>query len=150
MGGELVNSSSPVKSYTEQFNEHFPVYLAIGMTFDQYWNDDCTLVRHYRKADEIRKDRINAEAWLQGAYIYEAFCDVSPVLHAFAKNGTRPNPYPAKPYALNELQAKVKKEEDEKQERVAAAEGFARFAEAFNRKRRERGELNGNAGRTGN
>lgn len=36
-------------------------------------------------------------AWLHGLYIYEAFCDVSPILRAFSK-AKKPNPYPDKPY----------------------------------------------------
>lgn len=144
MGGELVNSSSPAPSYTDQFYEHFPLYLAIGMSYDQYWNEDCTLVRHYRKADAIRRERLNSEAWLQGAYIYDALCSVSPVLHAFAKNGTKPNPYPDKPYALNEASSKYRMVDEEQKKSETAAQGFAMFAEMFNRKRHERRGINGN------
>ena len=46
-------------------------------------------------------ERINAEAHLMGLYVYEALCDVSPVLHAFAKKGTKPKPFRTEPYALN-------------------------------------------------
>ena len=42
----------------------------------------------------LRKEvRRNYAAWLQGAYIYDALCAVSPILHAFAKGGTKPIPY---------------------------------------------------------
>ena len=33
---------------------------------------------------------------MQGLYIYEALCDVAPILHAFAKPGTKPLPYSEK------------------------------------------------------
>ena len=65
------------------------------MTYDQYWNGDANLPRYYRKADKIRQERINAEAWLHGLYIYEALCDVAPVMVAFPKKGAKPKPYPS-------------------------------------------------------
>ena len=68
------------------------------MTYSQYWEEDCTLVRAYRRAYEIRQENENRYAWLQGMYVYEAICDASPILHAFAKAGTRAKPYPDKPH----------------------------------------------------
>ena len=116
-GGGEQNSSAPSFTYTEKFYELFPYYLSIGMTYEQYWNGDCTLPKYYRKADEIRNERRNEEFWLQGMYIYEALCDVSPILHAFAKKGTKPQPYSEKPYSLTEAQ--VKRAEEEKARRIA-------------------------------
>lgn len=52
--------------------------------------------------------------WLQGAYVYEAICRVSPVLHAFAKKGAKPMPYLSEPYALSEKQAELREEEHAK------------------------------------
>lgn len=98
------HAASLFHTYNETFEECFPYYLAIGMTFDQYWNGDCTLTIAYRKADELRRNRKNEELWLQGLYIYEALCDVSPVLHAFAKKGVKPQEYANKPYPITEKQ----------------------------------------------
>lgn len=128
MGGELLNSSSSKVSYTEQFYEHFPFYLAIGMTYDQYWNDDCQLVKYYRKAHKLKNEQKNQELWLQGMYIYEALCNVSPVLHAFAKRGTRPLPYPEKPYSLTKEETKQEKEIQEKVNRQKAKAVFEAWA----------------------
>lgn len=110
-GGSERNGSAPSFTYTEKFYELFPYYLAIGMTYDQYWNDDPRLVEYYRKADEIRTERRNEELWLQGMYIYEALCDVSPVLHAFSKKGVKPQPYSEKPYAITKKQRRNEVEE---------------------------------------
>ena len=117
---------TPSFTYTERFYEQFPYYLSIGMTPEQYWDGDCTWVKYFRKADEMRNDRRNQELWLQGMYIYEALCDVSPVLHAFAPKGTRPSPYSTKPYALNEKQSK--RDEEEKQRKIV--EKGKKFMEA--------------------
>jgi hypothetical protein len=84
------------------FYDQFPYYLSIGMTSEQYWDGDPSLPKYYRKADELSKKRRNQELWLQGMYIYEALCDVAPILHSFAKKGTKPLPYPDHPYAITE------------------------------------------------
>ena len=125
---EVGQQSSPSSfTYTQKFYELFPYYLAIGMTPEQYWDGDCTLVKYYRKAEEIRNEKRNQELWLQGMYIYEALCDVSPVLHAFAKKGTKPSPYSAEPYPMNNKQ--IIHREEEKQRKLA--EKGKRFMEAM-------------------
>lgn len=127
VGGGEPNRSAPSFTYTEKFYEVFPYYLAIGMTYEQFWEGDCTLTKYYRKADEIKKERRNEEIWLQGMYIYEALCDVSPVLHAFAKKGTKPQPYSDKPYAISKAQQK-RVEEDKERKMI---EKGKRFMEAM-------------------
>ena len=120
-------SSSSSFTYTDKFYELFPYYLSIGMTPEQYWESDCTLVKYYRKAEELRNEKRNQELWLQGMYVYEAICDVAPILHAFAKKGTKPTPYSSKPYPLNEKQ--IKRNEEEKQRKLA--DKGKRFMEAM-------------------
>ena len=127
--GSERNVRSPFLTYTEQFQEVFPYYLSIGMTAEQFWDDDSTLVKYYRKADELRNERMNQELWLQGMYIYEALCDVSPIFHAMAKKGTKPHPYPDKPYSITEKQ---RKRELEEKERSVANKG-KRMMEMFMR-----------------
>lgn len=112
---------SPFLTYTEQFYEVFPYYLSIGMTYEQFWDGDPQLVKYYRQADELRIDRKNQELWLQGLYVYEALCDVAPILHAMAKKGTKAQPYPDKPYAITEKQ---RKREIDEQERKVADKGI--------------------------
>lgn len=116
----------------ETFDDVFPLYLAMGMTWAQFWEQDCTLVVPYRKAYQIRKEDENRFAWLQGMYIYEALCDVSPVMHAFSKPGTRVRPYPEKPYQFEPPQKKTRAEKNiEKQENTVAF--MQKLAAQFNR-----------------
>ena len=107
-------------SYTEKFYEVFPYYLSIGMSPEQFWDGDVTLTKYYRKADELNRSRRNQELWLQGMYIYEALCDVSPIMNAFAKKGTKPAPYPDHPYPLSTKEIKAEKKVQEKREREKA------------------------------
>ena len=107
-------------SYTTSFYDRFPYYLAIGMTPEQYWDGDPMLAKYYRKADEINRKRRNEDLWLQGMYIYEALCDVSPLLHAFAKRGTKPTPYSDHPYALTVNERAEEKKLKDQQEREKA------------------------------
>lgn len=108
------SAAAPLSTYTDKFNELFPHYLSFGMTEEQYWDRDSTLVVAYRKAEELKTNRKNQEMWLQGAYFYEALCRVSPILHAFAKKGVKPVPYLSEAYALNEKQMELRVKEHAK------------------------------------
>lgn len=111
--GKSVNGSAP-KSLTEQFYEHLPFYLSIGMTYEQYWNEDCLLTRYYLKAHQLKQQRRNQELWVQGAYIYEAIMDIAPILHAFAKKGTKPLPYVSEPFPLTQKEVAERRKQEEK------------------------------------
>ena len=109
-GSGGVTTTAPLKTYTEKFDELFPYYLSIGMTEEQYWDKDSLLVKAYRKADELRMNRANRDMWIQGAYVYDALLRVSPILHAYAKKGTKPEPYISEPFALTDEQEERKQE----------------------------------------
>ena len=112
----------------------------MGMTCEQFWDQDCQLVVPYRRAYRIRQEQENRFAWLQGMYIYEALCDVAPVLHAFAKQGTKVRPYSEKPYAFEEKRKKTKAETNRnKMENTARymTELAARFHQTFARKSKQ-------------
>ena len=99
------------------------------MTYEQFWEGDPYLAKYYRQADELRVERRNQEMWLQGLYVYEAMCDVAPILHAMAKKGTKARPYPEQPYAITEKQ---RRREIEEKERAVANKG-KRMMEMFMR-----------------
>lgn len=107
--GESVVSSSPQKTLEEYFEEACPYFMAIGMSYDEFWYKSPKLVKQYLKAFKIRQKQESERLWLQGYYTYIALCNVSPVLHAFAKKGTKPLEYPKQPITAS-------KEEIEKQE----------------------------------
>lgn len=126
-GSEPKTARSLFSTYTEQFYNVFPYYLSVGMTYEQFWEGDPILAKYYRQADEITIERKNQELWLQGMYIYEALCDVAPLLQAFGKKGTKATPYCEKPYAITEKQIRKEAEEKERLNMLKAQ----RFMEAL-------------------
>ena len=82
---------SPPLSLMTVFEDACPNYLAMGMTYEQYWDGDVSAHKAYRRAKKLRTIEINANAWLQGMYIYEALLDVGQYTKAFSK--AKPKPY---------------------------------------------------------
>lgn len=50
--------------------------LTIGMTAEEYWHADPSLIWNYERSFEIRKKLKEQELWLQGAYIRSALSSV--------------------------------------------------------------------------
>lgn len=94
---------------TEEFNKCCPFYISIGMTYEQFWEGDPTMTKFYLDAYTLKEkreaDKLRWTMWEQGLYVYEAICDVSPVLRAFSK-ATKPLPYPKKPYGWEKEETK--------------------------------------------
>lgn len=122
------------KKYAEVFEERFPYYLAMGMTYEQYWDGDCTLVKYYRRAEELKQRQMNYQAWLNGLYVYKAIGALTPIMHAFAKQGTKAEPYESQPIALTAAELKERREEEARR----AAMKFAAFVEAKNKQLEQR------------
>lgn len=101
MESELVTPTQRKKAY-EIFQEALPVYLSIGMSYDEFYNKDCCLVQAYMKAHQLKQKYNNTNMWIQGLYFYDVLCRVSPIYNIGAKAGTKPIPYIEEPYALNE------------------------------------------------
>ena len=131
-----MNRSAPQYSFAEVFKAKFPYYLSIGMTEEQYWDKDCELVKYYREAEAMRREKFNQDAWLQGMYVYDAIMRLSPILHAFAKKGTKPQPYVDVPYPISQQGMEDAKARKEK----AVADKGKRFMEAFMAKNNQKFE----------
>lgn len=104
------------------------------MTWDQYWYDDVWMVEAFRHADRLRRQRVNNEAWLQGLYVYDAVGRLAPILHAFAKKGTKPVPYLSEPYSLGEAKSEQDKERLAENERLKSILYFKNWARATQKK----------------
>jgi len=91
--------------------------MAIGMTYEQYWYGDPLMVRAFYKAEQLRQERMNEEAWLFGAYTYRALD--STVGNMMRKKGAKLSEYPENPIGLVN-QEETADENLEEQEEVYA------------------------------
>lgn len=102
----------------KKFEEICPYFISIGMTYEQFWYGDVSMPKYYQKAFEMKEKREAKKGkwtiWEQGLYIYEALCDVSPILRAFSK-AKKPLPYTSKPYDIDEIDKIGNEGETEKQ-----------------------------------
>lgn len=128
------NRSAPLKSYSEQFHEQFPYYLAVGMTYELYWEGDPQLAAEYRKADKLKRQRMNEDQWWQGLYFYNALCCVAPIFHDFAKKGTKAHPYPETPYVIDRKQREIAEENEKRRKADAAKQYMECFMVTFNKR----------------
>lgn len=94
--------------------------MSIGMTYDEFWNQDVAMVGAYRKAHELRRRQQNEMLWMQGLYVRDAL--LSTVGNMFAEKSASPIEYPADPYPVTEAQVEERKalEHKKMEERMKA------------------------------
>lgn len=120
---------------SKEFQKICPFFISIGMTYEQFWYGDLTIAKAYLEAYQMKEKReaekMQWAMWNQGVYIYEALCDVSPILHAFSKKGTKPLPYPSRPYGMEEKKDKEQPtEQNKKIENLKLQVFFSNWARA--------------------
>ena len=122
--GEVLDTSplKPKETIAETFDKACAYFMAIGVSYDDFWYNDPDIAKQSLKAHEIRRKMDNEKLWLQGYYTYVALCSVSPVLQAFAKKGTKPIPYPDKPFALSQDEIDEREEKARRDRLVALRE----------------------------
>lgn len=95
------------------FEEMCPIYMSYGMSYDEFWYKSPYRAKFYIEAYKRKIKQQDEYMWMQGMYIYEALCKVSPILHAFSKKGTKPLPYSEKPYLYNNENLETEKEKEQ-------------------------------------
>lgn len=88
------------------------------MTYEQFWCDAPELTIYYRKADEIKKRRVNEEMWLNGIYTAEALA--STVGNMFSKGEKYQYPSEPKPITVAEVEERKEREQKRKMEQIKA------------------------------
>lgn len=107
--GDSDETGSP-SLISELFEECFPYYLSLGMTYEEYWNGDPELARWFRKAEDIRAHRRNQEMWMEGRYVYDAMCCLIPSHNAWKPK--EPFDYLNEPYPLTKKEMEDRKLRD--------------------------------------
>ena len=104
-----------MRSYTECFEEVFPWYLSIGVTSQEFWDDDPYLVVYYRKAHLLRVEKRNQELWMQGLYIYKAVdTAVYNNMRIFSKHKPKAQKYLEQPIRITPMSEAEKKAEEQR------------------------------------
>lgn len=136
--GLITKDKSKVEftSLTKLFEEKCPIYMSYGMSYDEFWYGDAYRAKCYRESYKIKVRQKDEELWMQGMYVYEALCKVSPILHAFSKKGTKPLPYSEKPYlATSDTHKSIDdKEKEKKNAELIARVHFEAWARATKKK----------------
>lgn len=115
----------------EVFENAFPYYLKMGMTYDQYWYGDTSAHKAYLKAEKLRQKEMNQVAWLHGMYFYEALMDAAPAIKAFCK--TKARPYRSEPYDFDEEERKEREERERRKRYERMKQKVAEFAATHNK-----------------
>ncbi len=117
--GDSDDSESPF-AIAQSIEDCFPYYLSLGMSYDEYWYGDPTLVVAYRKAEDMRTHRRNWEMWMNGRYTYDAIASMIPSLQLLKPR--EPLAYTQEPYPLTkkEYEERMEREEKKKQEEIMA------------------------------
>ena len=105
----------PSLTFTEIMEEQCPLYMAMGMSYDEYWNGEMERAKFYREAFKLKKKQDNEKLWLQGAYIYNVLHDIYPLFNAWAE-GAEVQPYMEFPLPLDEEERKAQETAKAKEE----------------------------------
>lgn len=118
-------------TFADIFEELCPVYMAYGMSYNDYWFGNPKMVVAYRKAHELDIKRRNEEMWLQGFYNFTAFSTALSNIH-FDNKPHKVNKYLEKPFDLFEKTEEEKKQEAEKA-RQKIIDSLKRLEAMYNR-----------------
>lgn len=111
--------------------------MASGMTYDEFWFGDPTLVYWYRRKRDAEDRRENERAWLYGQYHYIGVATA--LTNAFRGKGKPPVDYPKQPF---ELKAVTETEKEYRQKK--ALDESIKALEALGAKKRK-GKNNGDS-----
>jgi len=117
--GEVIPASRSEEQQTEEISfadvldELCVFYMAIGVSYEDFWYGDYCKLKYYRRSYEKQYEMKNEQAWLQGIYIQKAF-EVVMDNFGYSLNGgkgRRPSTkYPESPFAITENEKKMEKQ----------------------------------------
>ena len=129
------NLTRRYETATEYFHEAFTEYIAIGMTYREFWELDSSLVKDYRRASKIRQKEINYTAWLNGLYVLNALNSGVPVcVTGIAKQKVDLPHFPDRPIDFDAESRKKAEEENRKLQIARMREIAEQFNTTFRKK----------------
>lgn len=108
--GRLTASSNKEEKYW--LSELCSFYMAIGVSYDEFWHGDPCKLKFHLRAHEYKQEQENQNAWLCGMYNYKA---TQAALEEFSygmngKKGKKPNGYFDYPVAITDREKQVEKQ----------------------------------------
>jgi len=95
------------------------------MTYDQYWYGDPLMVRAYYKAQKLRDEQKDTEAWMHGLYMVEALS--ATIMNFLRKKEEPAHEYPSMPIMIKKREEAREKTEEEKKKQEETETAFARL-----------------------
>lgn len=89
----------------------------------------------------MQRSRMNEQLWLQGLYVYEAICDVSPALRAMGAK--EPVKYSEEPYPITDKEIEERRKKQAKAKFEQMKTKAEAFAARFNKAIKEEADSNG-------
>ena len=145
MDGDDLESEPSEITLSEFFIKMFPVYMAMGMSYDEYWNGPCWLARAYREAHQMKQRQEEWARWRQAAYIFDALLCAAPIMKPFVKDA-KPGKFPEEPWPLTQKEADERQEAKDREnyKKALAQRRAASDAEKKRREEAKKQEVNGN------
>lgn len=108
-GEQIADPPSEKKSISQELVDWADYYMAMGVSFDEFWYGDPCRLKFYERRYFTGLEQENHRLWLQGYYDYMAFASV------LAQMTQQRVSYPAKPI---DLDAPTKSPKDLQQEAI--------------------------------
>ena len=106
---EVASSLSKKKltNLTDWLEKLCEYYMAMGVSFDEFWYGDYCRLKFYEKAYTNRLKKRDYDMWLQGAYVYQALT----VALARGFGGDKRAEYPKQPFGYEKPEEQMSQEE---------------------------------------
>lgn len=117
---------------TDTLNAMCPVYMAMGMSYDDYWNGDPYMAKYYREAHKQRVKNENSMLYLQAQYFYEVMGCMASLYDPFGKR-RKAEKFRDRPYDLFPEDVEATREREERERYESMRERLKAFAESHNK-----------------
>lgn len=108
--------------------------MAMGMTYDEYWNGSSERTRAYRESWELKRRQINQQMWMQGLYMVRALN--ATVGNMLSDKSTKIT-YPEEPFPMSQQEREEQEERAKRRKFEAMKQSMIAFSEQHNQKLKE-------------
>lgn len=131
-------SRRPLIRYGEKFEELCAQYMAMGMSYHDYWDGDSMMAKYYREAEIHKQEKENYLAWLHGLYIYSALIDVAPILNPMSRKKKKPKQYMETPVPITKRATDRAREEENRKKMENGKNAMQMMMKGLNAKLKRR------------